>query len=151
MSGTAEENGAEELPATHSTSPGPPKAPATVGAMRRSLTGAVLGTVVLAGALAGCDAKTELQAPQAQPTPEGVSAAAVEFANQLRERVTIDAMMGHLEKLQEIADNNDGNRALGTPGYDASVDYVVSALRDKGFDVETRSSRCGCPTRRTRR
>ena len=46
-------------------------------------------------------------------------------------------MMAHLAKLQEIADANDGNRALGTPGYDASVDYVADALRDKGFDVQT--------------
>ena len=30
-----------------------------------------------------------------------------------------------------------GGRADGTPGYDASVDYVAGALRDKGFDVET--------------
>lgn len=106
--------------------------------MRRSVTGAVLGTVALTAALAlaGCDAKTELQ-PQTDAPPEGVSASAVEFANQLRERVTIDAMMGHLERLQEIADNNGGNRALGTPGYDASVDYVADTLRDKGFDVET--------------
>ena len=28
-------------------------------------------------------------------------------------------------------------RAEGTPGYDASVDYVVKTLRDKGFDVQT--------------
>lgn len=46
-------------------------------------------------------------------------------------------MYAHLARLQEIADNNDGNRALGTPGYDASVDYVANTLRDKGFDVQT--------------
>ncbi len=46
-------------------------------------------------------------------------------------------MMAHLTKLQEIADAHDGNRALGTAGYDASVDYVAKALRDKGFDVQT--------------
>ena len=55
----------------------------------------------------------------------------------LRRRVNIDAMMAHLTKLQEIANANDGNRALGTAGYDASVDYVANALRDKGFDVQT--------------
>ena len=43
----------------------------------------------------------------------------------------------HLKKLQEIADANKGTRALGSPGYDASVDYVANALRDKGFDVKT--------------
>jgi hypothetical protein len=49
-----------------------------------------------------------------------------------------DAMMAHLAKLQGIANANDGSRALGTPGYDASVDYVVETLRGKGFDVQTR-------------
>ena len=39
--------------------------------------------------------------------------------------------------MQEIANAHDGNRALGTAGYDASVDYVANALRDKGFDVQT--------------
>ena len=46
-------------------------------------------------------------------------------------------MMAHLVKLQQIADASDGNRALGTPGFDASVDYVAGSLRDKGFDVQT--------------
>ena len=55
----------------------------------------------------------------------------------LQGRVKIDAVMGHLTKLQEIANAHDGNRALGTAGYDASVDYLANALRDKGFDVQT--------------
>ena len=32
---------------------------------------------------------------------------------------------------------NGGNRALGTPGYDASVEYVARTLRDAGYTVET--------------
>jgi len=52
-------------------------------------------------------------------------------------KVTADGMYTHLRKLQEIADANGGNRAEGTPGYDASVDYVVKVLKDKGFDVQT--------------
>jgi Zn-dependent M28 family amino/carboxypeptidase len=55
----------------------------------------------------------------------------------LRQRVTADAMMVHLRSLQQIADANDGNRASGTPGYQASVDYIADALRSKGFDVQT--------------
>ena len=62
---------------------------------------------------------------------------AADFAVALKDRVTTDAMMAHLKKLQDIADANGGNRALGHPGYDASVDYVVQTLRDKGFDVKT--------------
>lgn len=102
--------------------------------MRRNVTGAVLGAVVLTAALAGCDSKTELQT---EPQSQEASSAAVDFASQLRERVSVDAMMGHLSTLQDIANANDGTRALGTPGYDASVDYVVKTLRDKGFDVDT--------------
>ena len=60
-----------------------------------------------------------------------------EFGEALRHRVTTDSMVGHLKALQAIADDHDGTRAVGTPGYDASVDYVAGLLRDKGFDVAT--------------
>jgi hypothetical protein len=45
--------------------------------------------------------------------------------------------MAHLRRVQDIADRNGGTRQTGTPGYSASVDYVVKALKDKGFDVQT--------------
>jgi Zn-dependent M28 family amino/carboxypeptidase len=86
-------------------------------------------------ALAGCS--REAKAPQPAPTTSDALPEAVEFATALQQDVTTDALMGHLRKLQEIADANDGNRAAGTPGYDASVDYVAEALRAKGFDVQT--------------
>ncbi|RFD25943.1 amidohydrolase [Mycobacterium uberis] len=63
--------------------------------------------------------------------------AAAEFATMLRNRVSIDAMMVHLSKLQAIANANNGTRAVATPGYEASVDYVVNTLRHSGFNVET--------------
>lgn len=63
--------------------------------------------------------------------------AAAEFAAGLRDKVTADAMMAHLSKLQDIANANNGTRAVGTPGYEASVDYVVNVLRGSGFDVQT--------------
>ncbi|BBX47811.1 lipoprotein aminopeptidase LpqL [Mycobacterium cookii] len=62
---------------------------------------------------------------------------APDFAASLRGRVTTDAMMAHLTKLSDIAKANNNTRAVGTPGYDASVDYVAGKLRDKGFDVQT--------------
>ncbi|RDH77354.1 peptidase M28 [Mycolicibacterium moriokaense] len=58
-------------------------------------------------------------------------------ARDLADRVGVDGMYVHLRKLQEIADANGRSRAVGTPGYDASVDYVAQALRDKGLDVQT--------------
>ena len=103
--------------------------------VRKSL--AALTVVVAVVALGGCN--RESRPHQAQPTSTQTTPAtpATDFAVTLQKRVTADAMMAHLKKLQEIADAHDGNRALGTPGYDASVDYVVNTLRNKGFDVQT--------------
>jgi Zn-dependent M28 family amino/carboxypeptidase len=103
--------------------------------LRKSL--AVLTVFLAVAALGGCS--RDLRRQEAQPTTTQSTPAtpATDFAATLQKRVTADAMMTHLKKLQEIADANDGNRALGTPGYDASVDYVANTLRDKGFDVQT--------------
>jgi Zn-dependent M28 family amino/carboxypeptidase len=43
--------------------------------------------------------------------------------------------MNHLAELQEIADANGDTRASGTPGYDASLDYIEKSLRDVGYTV----------------
>ena len=53
----------------------------------------------------------------------------------LQDAVTADAIMDHLAELQKIADNNGGTRASGTPGYDASVDYIEDLLVAAGYDV----------------
>jgi Zn-dependent M28 family amino/carboxypeptidase len=45
-------------------------------------------------------------------------------------------VLQHLEALQEIADAHGGNRASGTPGHDASGDYVQSRLEEAGYTVE---------------
>lgn len=95
----------------------------------------VLAAAVLCAAL-GCSRLADT----AQPAPEtsaDANPAAREFAEDLRSDVTADAMMAHLTKLQQIADTHGGNRAVGHPGFDASVDYVANLLRDKGFDVQT--------------
>jgi Zn-dependent M28 family amino/carboxypeptidase len=104
--------------------------------VRKSL--AVLTVALAVAALGGC--ARDWRPQQAQPsttTQTAPATPATDFAATLQKRVTADAMMAHLKKLQEIANAHDGNRALGTPGYDASVDYVANTLRDKGFDVQT--------------
>ena len=63
--------------------------------------------------------------------------AAGELARALAAEITADAMVTHLDRLQEIADAASGTRAEGTSGYDASVDYVSQVLRDNGFEVQT--------------
>lgn len=94
--------------------------------------GALLTAVAVAAALAGCGRDTRA----AEPTP-GPAPAAADFAAELRDGISGDAVFAHLTELQKIADAHGGNRALGSPGYDASVDYVVQTLQDSGFDVQT--------------
>jgi hypothetical protein len=54
-------------------------------------------------------------------------------AAEFRKEVTVRGIVQHLDKLQRIADRNNGTRASGTPGFKKSVDYVVERLRDAGY------------------
>lgn len=83
-------------------------------------------TLLLIAVLAGCSA-----------TRPGAPAATPDLGHSLAKRVNAEGLLTHLRALQNIANANGGNRADGTPGFDASVDYVAKALRDKGFDVQT--------------
>ena len=66
----------------------------------------------------------------------GVASAAVRTdTTELREAVTTAGIMEHLEAFQAIADANGGTRVAGSPGYDASVEYVAERLRAAGYDV----------------
>ena len=49
--------------------------------------------------------------------------------------VTLEGVREHQAAFQAIADANGGNRAAGTPGYDASVDYVVQTMEAAGWNV----------------
>jgi Zn-dependent M28 family amino/carboxypeptidase len=51
--------------------------------------------------------------------------------------MTLEGVREHQAALQEIADENGGTRAAGTPGYDASVDYVIDTLEAAGWTVST--------------
>ncbi len=53
----------------------------------------------------------------------------------LLECVTLAGVREHQAAFQAIADANGGTRTSGTPGYEASVDYVVEKLQDAGYDV----------------
>ncbi|MEB3984084.1 M28 family metallopeptidase [Mycobacterium sp. 663a-19] len=92
---------------------------------------AVLAVVALTVLTSGCSHRC--------PTLEQATGnpAAAQFATALHDKVTTDAMMAHLTKLQDIANANNGTRAVGTPGYEATVDYVANTLRNSGFDVQT--------------
>lgn len=91
---------------------------------------ACLASSALILAASGCDSK-----PAPQPDDSDMAAAAAEFADALSKQIDTDALMAHLQRFQDIADEHGGNRAADTPGYQASVDYVRDTLRDSGFEV----------------
>lgn len=56
--------------------------------------------------------------------------------NKLLDCVRLRGVRLHQQALQDIADANGGTRADQTPGYDASVDYVVRTMKRAGWKVE---------------
>ncbi|MDC0667080.1 M28 family peptidase [Nannocystis radixulma] len=54
---------------------------------------------------------------------------------ELRDAVTVGGVMTHLRAFQAIADANNGNRAAGTSGHNASVEYVEGLLDAAGYDT----------------
>lgn len=55
--------------------------------------------------------------------------------SRLTRAVTVNGQLKTLRQLQVIANRNDGNRASGLPGFDASADYVARELRRAGYRV----------------
>lgn len=62
------------------------------------------------------------------------SASFLPDTEELRLAVTVDQIRAHQAAWQDIADRHGHTRAAGSPGYDASVDYVVQTLRNAGYD-----------------
>ena len=67
------------------------------------------------------------------------SAAPATDTSALRDAVTVGGILEHEQALQDIADANNGTRASGTSGFDASKDYVVEQLKSAGYDVTVQS------------
>jgi hypothetical protein len=78
----------------------------------------LLPLLLVAALLVGCDSGGESE-PEPAPPHE----------------ITRAELEQHLSALQEIADRHGGIRAAGTPGYDASADYVAARLREARWRV----------------
>ena len=82
----------------------------------------LLAALALAlGAGAGCTSNDGDDDPQRPPPPP--------------RPIAQGELVRHLTALQEIADAHGGQRAAGTAGFAASVDYVAGVLRDAGWRV----------------
>jgi len=93
-------------------------------------------SVMLAVAACGTGAQPVSIVPRSTSSSAAPDAPLVQ---QLTGEVSDARALMHLQSLQKIADENGGNRAAGTPGYEASVDYVAGVLRGAGFEVNTPS------------
>lgn len=54
----------------------------------------------------------------------------------LRQAVTTENLVGHLQALQRVADANGGHRQAGSAGHAASVDYVEGRLKAAGYHTQ---------------
>lgn len=57
----------------------------------------------------------------------------------LRNAVTVEGVRAHQQALQDVADANGGIRTSGTPGFNASLDYVKSKLDAAGYVTSVQS------------
>ena len=72
----------------------------------------------------------------AAPAQAGCNARTNNTYAKILECVRLDGVREHQAALQRIADANGGTRAEGTPGYAASVDYVLGVLAATGWTAE---------------
>lgn len=87
----------------------------------RTKTGISVGAVA---ATAVCGALIVAGSAQAAPVVD---------TTDLRDAVTVDGIMAHLDEFQAIADANEGTRAAGTGGHVASLEYIEGLLDDAGY------------------
>jgi Zn-dependent M28 family amino/carboxypeptidase len=70
------------------------------------------------------------------PVSAAPQKAAKVTSEDLTDAVTVGGVLKHERVFQRIANRNGGTRASGTPGYDASADYVAGKLEAAGYRVK---------------
>ena len=90
-----------------------------------------VGILALVIGIALAIGSSAMGGPKGPKTPP-----AGKLSTELRAAVTTKGVFKHLTKLQAIANANDGNRAAGTPGFDASANYVARKLEGYGWKVK---------------
>ncbi len=91
--------------------------------------------VVIVAACGGDDSAAPDVGAAAKAASAACSARVNNTFDKLLECVTLDGVRSHQQALQTIADQNNGIRTSGTPGYNASVAYAEKTFRDAGYQV----------------
>lgn len=103
----------------------------------------IAGALACAVTLAACQAlPPPTVAPVSTtllPTPTAAASTAAPdpvLAAALRDAIDTADILAGLDRLQQIADEHGGNRAAGTSGHEASVEFVAGELRAAGYEVQ---------------
>ena len=89
-----------------------------------------IGILALIIAIALAVGSSAMGGPKSPKKPQ-----AAKLSAELRAAVTTKGILKHMRKLQGIANANGGIRAAGTPGFDASANYVARKLDRYGWKV----------------
>ena len=68
--------------------------------------------------------------------PAGAGAATPTDTSDLREAVTLEAVLDHMQQFQDFADLSEGTREASSLGYQLSASYVADTLEAAGYDVD---------------
>lgn len=71
--------------------------------------------------------------------PAATASAVTYDSTTYRQSVTVANMLKHEQALQGFADANDGTRAAGTPGNEATTDYISAQMVKAGWTVREQS------------
>jgi Zn-dependent M28 family amino/carboxypeptidase len=94
-----------------------------------------VGTVGVVGVMVGMTFIAAAPSAAA-PAQNGCDSRTNNTQHKLLECVRVDGVVEHMTQFQAIADANGGTRADQTPGYEASVEYVVEILNGAGWSAE---------------
>lgn len=104
-----------------------------------SRTSRRLWAALAASAAVVCVAPAAQASPPAAPAGPAACGTRVNNTHALlAECITVAGVREHQASLQRVADAHHGTRVSGSPGYDASVDYVVQRLRAAGYTPDVR-------------
>jgi hypothetical protein len=109
----------------------PMKGPST----RLRILGGTLATCALAGACQASPDDSKERTGRNSIVRENLGSGTQDPTKFLPRAVRTSAIRRHLEQFQRIADDNGGNRAAGTSGFDASALYVGELLTKAGYEV----------------
>lgn len=59
----------------------------------------------------------------------------------LERSITKKGLIRHLQALQRISNESNGNRLTGTKGHQLTMDYILTTLRKAGYQPELQGNR----------